>query len=73
MARLQTWKYRLLFPLSLWLFSRLVICIVMVAIAPLVPAPPGGIAATVGWNVFAAWDSDFYERIAVFGYNTPIP
>lgn len=68
---MQTWKYRLLFPLCLWLSSRLVICIVMLAIAPLLPAPPGGIAATVGWDVFAAWDSDFYERIAVFGYNTP--
>jgi Gpi18-like mannosyltransferase len=68
---MQTWKYRLLFPLCLWLLSRLIICIVMLAIAPLVPAPPGGIAVTVGWNVFAAWDSDFYERIAVFGYNTP--
>ena len=68
---MQTWKYRLLFPLCLWLSSRLVICIVMLAIAPLLPAPPGGIAATVGWDIFAAWDSDFYERIAVFGYNTP--
>ena len=68
---MQTWKCRLLFPLCLWLLSRLIICIVMLAIAPLLPAPPGGIAATVGWGVFAAWDSDFYERIAVFGYNTP--
>ncbi len=68
---MQTWKYRLLFPLCLWLSSRLIICIVMLAIAPLLPAPPEGIAVTVGWDVFAAWDSDFYERIAVFGYNTP--
>ncbi|PSB32275.1 mannosyltransferase family protein [Chlorogloea sp. CCALA 695] len=68
---MQTWKYRLLFPLCLWLLSRLSIYIVMLAIAPLLPAPPGGIAVTVGWDVFAAWDSDFYERIAVFGHNTP--
>ncbi|WP_009632875.1 mannosyltransferase family protein [Synechocystis sp. PCC 7509] len=72
MAKLQkSWKYWLLFPLCLWLFSRLVICIVMVDFAPLLPAPPGGIVATGGWDVFAAWDSDFYERIAIFGYNTP--
>lgn len=72
MVKLQrSWKYRLLFPLKVWLFSRLVICIVMLAIAPLLPAPPGGIAVTFGWDVFAAWDSDFYEKIATFGYNTP--
>ncbi len=71
MANLQTWKHRVLFPFSLWLFSRLVIWIAMCAIAPLLPAPPGGIVATVGWNVFAAWDSDFYEKIATFGYNSP--
>jgi Gpi18-like mannosyltransferase len=68
---MQNWKYRLLFPLCLWLLSRLIICTAMLAITPLLPAPPGGIAATGGWNVFAAWDSNFYERIAIFGYNTP--
>ncbi len=61
----------LLFPFSLWLFSRLVVWIAMLAIAPLLPVPPGGIAASVDWKVFAAWDSDFYEKIAVSGYNTP--
>ncbi|MBW4663907.1 MAG: hypothetical protein KME01_06845 [Chroococcus sp. CMT-3BRIN-NPC107] len=72
MVKLQkSWKYRLLFPLRVWLFSRLVICIAMLNFAPLLPAPPGGIAATVGWDVFAAWDSDFYEKIATFGYNNP--
>lgn len=71
MAKLKTWKDRLLFPLSLWLLSRLVVCIAMLAIAPLLAAPPDGIAATFSWNVFAAWDSDFYEKIAKFGYNSP--
>lgn len=64
-------RNRLLFPLSLWLLSRLVICISMLAIAPILAAPPEGIAATFSWNVFAAWDSDFYEKIAIFGYNSP--
>jgi len=71
MAEVQrSWQKRLLFPFSLWLFSRLLICAVMGA-ACLLPAPSGGIAATFDWKLFTAWDSDFYERIAVFGYKNP--
>ncbi len=41
----------------------------MLAIAPLLPAPPGGIAAEFGWSAFSAWDSLHYERIATSGYD----
>lgn len=53
----------------MWLLSRIVIAIAMLGIAPLLPAPPGGIQPEIGWDVFAAWDSDFYEMIATSGYN----
>ncbi len=52
----------------MWLLSRLVIAAAMLLIAPLLPAPPGGIVPTVGWGVFSAWDSVFYEKIATSGY-----
>ncbi|GAB1544019.1 membrane protein [Scytonema sp. NUACC21] len=40
----------------------------MLFIAPLLPAPPNGIAAQFGWDVFHAWDSGWYEQIASIGY-----
>lgn len=48
--------------------SRIVIAIAMLGIAPLLPAPPGGIQPTVSWDVFLAWDSHFYQAIALSGY-----
>ena len=61
-------KKKFLFPLLMWLFSRLVIAIAMLLIAPLLPAPPDGIVPSFGWNVFFAWDSAWYEKIATSGY-----
>jgi len=52
----------------MWLLSRIVIAIAMLGIAPLFPAPPGGIQPTVSWDVFLAWDSHFYQAIALDGY-----
>ncbi len=56
------------FPLAMWLSSRLVIIIVMLLIAPLIPAPPNGVAAKFDWDVFSAWDSGWYGQIASQGY-----
>lgn len=56
------------FAAAMWLLSRLIIAIAMLLIAPALPAPPGGSAATVGWDVFSAWDSAWYQRIATTGY-----
>ncbi|MEQ8385138.1 MAG: mannosyltransferase family protein [Coleofasciculus sp. A1-SPW-01] len=57
-----------IFATVMWLFSRMVIAIAMLVIAPLLPAPPGGIQPTVSWDVFLAWDSYFYQAIALSGY-----
>ncbi|MFP5273396.1 mannosyltransferase family protein [Coleofasciculus sp.] len=56
------------FATVMWLLSRIVIVIAMLVIAPLLPAPPGGIQPTVSWDVFSAWDSDHYQMIATSGY-----
>ncbi|KAF3891189.1 hypothetical protein DA73_0400028745 [Tolypothrix bouteillei VB521301] len=40
----------------------------MLSIAPLLPSPPGGTAATFSWDVFYAWDSGNYKAIAIDGY-----
>lgn len=58
----------LIFPVSMWLLSRLVILVALLLIAPLLSAPAGGIQAKFGWEVFSAWDSHFYEQIATRGY-----
>ncbi len=55
----------LFFPFFMWLSSRMLICIVMLLISPLLTS--GSI--THGWHVFSAWDSTFYERIATCGYD----
>ncbi len=59
---------RLFFPTAMWLCSRILICIAMLLIAPLLPAPPNGEIATVSWDVFSAWDSGWYQKIATSGY-----
>lgn len=61
-------KNKFLFPLLMWLFSRFVVAVSMLLIAPLLPAPPNGIVPTFSWNVFFAWDSVWYEKIATSGY-----
>ncbi|WP_407888703.1 hypothetical protein [Scytonema sp. NUACC26] len=40
----------------------------MLLIAPLIPAPPNGVAAKFDWEVFYAWDSGWYEQIATKDY-----
>ncbi|MGA1263611.1 MAG: mannosyltransferase family protein [Prochlorothrix sp.] len=56
------------FPVVMGVGSRCVILLVMLGLAPLLPAPPGGIQAEWGWEVFSAWDSDHYQTIATQGY-----
>ncbi|MGB3758831.1 MAG: mannosyltransferase family protein [Rivularia sp. (in: cyanobacteria)] len=58
----------LLFPAAMWFGSRLLIWIVMLGIAPLLQAPPGGIEATFSLDVFHAWDSKEYQKIVTTGY-----
>lgn len=62
------WGKPLIFPFAMWLSSRLLIATAMLLIAPLLPAPPGNIVPKVGWEVFAWWDSGYYQTIATTGY-----
>ena len=40
------------FPLTMFFLSRGVILLAMLGIAPLLQAPPGGIKAQFGWDLF---------------------
>jgi Gpi18-like mannosyltransferase len=52
----------------MWLSSRALIVVLMLIIAPLLPAPPGGIQPDFGWGVFWDRDSEHYQNIAFHGY-----
>ena len=56
------------FPVLMGISSRGLIILVMLGLAPLLPAPSGGIQAEWGWDVFSALDSDHYQAIATQGY-----
>ena len=58
----------LLFPLTMWLSTRLIIAIAMLVIAPLLSNPSPEADIKYGWDVFFAWDSNFYKIIATSGY-----
>ncbi|BAZ38864.1 hypothetical protein NIES4101_48090 [Calothrix sp. NIES-4101] len=58
----------LFFPASMWLLSRVTIWIAMLLLAPLLPTPSGGVAATFSLSVFDGWDSNHYRIIANSGY-----
>ncbi|MBH8553106.1 glycosyltransferase family 39 protein [Nostocaceae cyanobacterium CENA357] len=40
----------------------------MLLIAPLFPVPSDASAVTVSWDVFSAWDSEWYRKIVTYGY-----
>lgn len=52
----------------MWLSSRGIIWLVMLGIAPLISGSSEVITVKAGWEVFSAWDSNFYEQIATSGY-----
>lgn len=58
----------LIFMGLMWLLSRLIILISMGIIAPLFPIEPKGIIVTPDLGIFQAWDSNWYEIIALKGY-----
>jgi Gpi18-like mannosyltransferase len=63
-----TYSNDLLFPLGIWLLSRIVIWIAMLIIAPNLPVPHYGVVPKFGWGIFDAWDSIHYRAIATSGY-----
>ncbi|MGF1675965.1 MAG: hypothetical protein ACFCUV_20110 [Rivularia sp. (in: cyanobacteria)] len=58
----------LVFPTTMWFLSRLVIIVAMLLITPLLPIPENAQSPPLGWDVFYAWDSIWYHRIVVVGY-----
>ena len=59
---------RLFFIAATFFFSRLLICVALLAIAPALGVPENALAAKFGWDAFYAWDSVWYHRIVVVGY-----
>jgi Gpi18-like mannosyltransferase len=57
------------FVLTMGLLSRGLIFITMLAIAPLISISSQGIVVESGWDVFSAWDSDLYQKIAAANYD----
>jgi Gpi18-like mannosyltransferase len=58
----------ILFVLAMWLLSRSVILMAMLAIAPALPTSPGSFVPS-GWQVLANWDGRNYIGIATTGYD----
>ncbi|MBD2502038.1 mannosyltransferase family protein [Anabaena azotica] len=73
MAKLQIFitkffcKNDFVFPIAMWLLSRVVIWITMLLVAPNLPSAPDGLSS-LGWGIFDAWDSVHYRAIATTGY-----
>lgn len=65
---LQKWADGPAFVLTVWLLSRLLILLAMLVIAPSLPAAGRGIVPTLSWEVFTAWDGQWYQKIATLGY-----
>ncbi|MBD2774908.1 hypothetical protein [Iningainema tapete] len=60
---------KIIFPVIMWLSSRVAIAITILFIAPLLPAPPDGAAAMFNWRAFSEWDSIWYQKIVTVGYD----
>ncbi len=72
----KTWQEGLIFVMSIWLLSRLVIIIALQIVAPLLPLDPvaqngSGVdffVPKMDWELFNHWDGKWYEKIATIGY-----
>ncbi len=65
-AKHDVWGNSLIFILSLWLGSRILIVIAMLLIAPAISSSHP--VNTWGWESFSRWDGVWYQRIATNGY-----
>ena len=80
-SKKQKWTEGLIFVITMWLLSRLVIVIAMQLIAPvthLSPLIPGstlpldftpGFVPKSSWELFSHWDGAWYRQIAEVGYD----
>jgi Gpi18-like mannosyltransferase len=62
------WKNDFLFPIAMWLLSRVVIWVTMLLVAPNLPSAPDSLS-NLSWGIFDAWDGAHYRAIATTGYN----
>ena len=75
-SKAKTWQEGLIFVLSMWLLSRLVIVIAIQIVAPLLPLTPVAdngseqdfFVPKMGWELFSHWDGKWYQKIATRGY-----
>lgn len=63
-----SWAQGLLFPLTMWALSRLVIVIGLALLAPGLPSPKGE-PMMPGWGMLANWDGVWYRMIVERGYD----
>lgn len=59
-------KNSLLYPVAMWLVTRLFIWAILLLLAPMLPST--GMIPGKGWEAFSAWDSLRYHSIATSGY-----
>jgi len=62
------WKYDLLFPVTLWVASRILIWTAMFLVEPRLPLPADGYYHPSGWEVLDVWDGIHYREIVTTGY-----
>lgn len=73
------WHHPLLFVISTWAISRLLIILMMQVVAPALPFSPVNVwsaagpltnfTPALGWDLFAHWDGVWYEKVATQGYD----
>lgn len=58
----------LYYPFLVWLLSRLFILFCFTILAPHFPLHPKSQPVVLGWSMFLAYDSEWYQKIALYGY-----
>lgn len=61
-------NYGVIFVLTMWLCSRVMIFVCMLLIATALSSLNNSIHATISWELFSLGDASFYHRIATSGY-----
>jgi Gpi18-like mannosyltransferase len=76
----RNWAEGLIFVITMWLLSRLVVIVAMQLIAPILPLSPiahsgtlplgfsSGFVPKSSWILFSHWDGAWYRKIATSGY-----
>ncbi len=57
------------FPITIWLFSRILITIIMLLIYPLIVDSLNNFHGGLNWGIFSGSDTYYYKKIATEGYS----